>query len=115
MDVIEKSLKIALDAYSENKDKADKTYILHPLRVMAKMETEEAMAVALLHDVIEDEFYPDQSDPIKGIKGVSVDWNSKPEPDELNRLLGQAAQNPYLSGDVQPSGIGKCVILTPVN
>jgi len=54
MDIIEKSLEIALKAYSGQKDKAGKTYILHPLRLMAKMETEEEMSVALLHDVIED-------------------------------------------------------------
>lgn len=54
MDLIEKSLSIALKAYAGQKDKAGKTYILHPIRIMAKMETIEEMAVALLHDVIED-------------------------------------------------------------
>lgn len=54
MDIIEKSLSIALKAYADKKDKAGKTYILHPLRIMAKMDTPEEMAVALLHDVIED-------------------------------------------------------------
>ncbi len=54
MDIIEKSLEIALKAHSGQRDKAGKTYLLHPLRIMAKMETEEEMAVALLHDVIED-------------------------------------------------------------
>lgn len=57
MNVIEKSLEIALEAYRGKKDKAGKTYILHPLRIMSKMETEEQMAVALLHDVIEDSNY----------------------------------------------------------
>ncbi len=54
MNIIEKSLEIALKAYSGQCDKAGKTYILHPLRLMSKMETEEEMSVALLHDVIED-------------------------------------------------------------
>ena len=54
MDIVEKSLEIALKAYAGKKDKAGKTYILHPLRIMAKMDTEEEMSVALLHDVIED-------------------------------------------------------------
>lgn len=54
IDIIEKSLAIALKAYSGKKDKAGATYILHPLRIMAKMVTEEEMSVALLHDVIED-------------------------------------------------------------
>jgi len=54
MNLIEKSLEIALKAYSGQKDKAGETYILHPLRIMAKMESVEEMCVALLHDVIED-------------------------------------------------------------
>ena len=57
MDIIEKSLEIALKAYSGQKDKAGKTYILHPLRIMFKMESEYEMSVALLHDVIEDSVY----------------------------------------------------------
>lgn len=54
MNTLEKSLQIAIQAYTGQKDKAGKTYILHPLRIMAKMSTENEMAVALLHDVIED-------------------------------------------------------------
>jgi len=57
MNIIEKSLEIALKAYSGQKDKAGKTYILHPLRIMNEMETEEEISVALLHDVIEDSNY----------------------------------------------------------
>lgn len=54
VDIIEKSLQIALRAHAGQKDKAGKTYLLHPLRVMSKMESPEQMSVALLHDVIED-------------------------------------------------------------
>jgi len=54
MNIIEKSLEIALKAYAGQTDKAGKTYILHPLRLMSKMDTDEEMSVALLHDVIED-------------------------------------------------------------
>lgn len=54
MNIVEKSLELALRAYAGKKDKAGKTYILHPLRLMNRMESEEEIAVALLHDVIED-------------------------------------------------------------
>ena len=57
MNIIEKSLEIALKAYAGQTDKAGETYILHPLRLMARMETEEEKSVALLHDVIEDSDY----------------------------------------------------------
>lgn len=54
MNIIEKSLEMALRAHAGQKDKAGKAYILHPLRLMHRMDSEEEMAVALLHDVIED-------------------------------------------------------------
>jgi (p)ppGpp synthase/HD superfamily hydrolase len=54
MNIIEKSIEIALRAHGGQKDKAGKAYILHRLRIMARMDTDEEKAVALLHDVIED-------------------------------------------------------------
>jgi (p)ppGpp synthase/HD superfamily hydrolase len=57
MNLIEKSLAIALKAHAGQLDKAGQPYILHPLRIMAKMETDEEMAVALLHDTIEDSLF----------------------------------------------------------
>ncbi|MFK8013572.1 MAG: hypothetical protein AB8B80_16155 [Marinicellaceae bacterium] len=57
MNTLEKSLEIALKAHTGQIDKAGQPYILHPLRIMAKMQSQEEMAVALLHDVIEDSDY----------------------------------------------------------
>lgn len=54
MHLIEKSIEIALKAHTGKTDKAGAPYILHPLRLMARMETDAARAAALLHDVIED-------------------------------------------------------------
>ena len=54
MRLIETSLHIALRAYAGKVDKAGREYILHPLRVMAKMRSELEMSAALLHDVLED-------------------------------------------------------------
>lgn len=51
---IEIALEIALKAYKGNTDKAGQPYILHPLRVMAKMPDEASKAAAVLHDVLED-------------------------------------------------------------
>lgn len=47
---IEIALEIALKAYKGNTDKAGQPYILHPLRVMAKMPDEVSKAAALLED-----------------------------------------------------------------
>jgi len=44
----------AIFAHGDQKDKAGKPYIFHPLRVMLSMQTEEEQIVAILHDVLED-------------------------------------------------------------
>ncbi|RMF57290.1 MAG: HD domain-containing protein [Calditrichaeota bacterium] len=54
MATIERALEIAFEAHKGQKDKAGKPYILHPLRIMSKMPTEELMIIAILHDVVED-------------------------------------------------------------
>src|SRR5829696_1572337 len=51
---IERALQIAAKAHEGQKDKEGLPYILHPLRVMMRVEGEEAQVVAVLHDVIED-------------------------------------------------------------
>jgi (p)ppGpp synthase/HD superfamily hydrolase len=51
---IEKAIAIALEGHKDQKDKSGLPYILHPLRVMLKMDTEEEMIPAVLHDILED-------------------------------------------------------------
>lgn len=52
--LIDKAIAVALLAHSGAVDKGGSPYILHPLRVMHKMQTPEEMVVAILHDVVED-------------------------------------------------------------
>ena len=49
-----RAISIAADAHKNQTDKLGKPYILHPIQVMLKMQTEEEMIVAVLHDVLED-------------------------------------------------------------
>ncbi|MBU0458468.1 GTP pyrophosphokinase [Patescibacteria group bacterium] len=51
---LEKAISIALAAHAGQVDKAGVSYILHPLRIMQKMPTDELMIIAILHDVVED-------------------------------------------------------------
>jgi (p)ppGpp synthase/HD superfamily hydrolase len=53
MATIEKALQIAAKAHEGQKDKEGLPYILHPLRVMMKVEGR-AQIVAVFHDLIED-------------------------------------------------------------
>ena len=54
MATLEKAIAIAATAHEGQKDKAGTSYILHPIRLMLKMETEAERIVAVLHDVVED-------------------------------------------------------------
>ena len=54
MATVEDAVSIAARAHSGQKDKAGAPYLLHPLRMMLRMDTEAAMMAAVLHDVVED-------------------------------------------------------------
>lgn len=54
MNYLDKAIQIASKAHANQIDKAGKPYILHPLRVMFKMDTEPEMIIAVLHDIMED-------------------------------------------------------------
>ena len=51
---LEDAIALAVEAHRGQRDKAGQTYILHPLRVMMRLETEPERMVAVLHDVVED-------------------------------------------------------------
>lgn len=51
---IEDAIAIAASVHKGDKDKAGAPYIMHPLRIMMKMNSEAAKIVAVLHDVVED-------------------------------------------------------------
>jgi (p)ppGpp synthase/HD superfamily hydrolase len=54
MATLERAILIAAQAHLGQRDKGGAPYILHPLRMMMRMESEAAMIAAALHDVVED-------------------------------------------------------------
>lgn len=57
MPTLEDAIALAVEAHKGQRDKAGQTYILHPLRVMMRLETEPERMAAILHDVVEDTPY----------------------------------------------------------
>ena len=57
MPTLEDAIALAVEAHKGQRDKAGQTYILHPLRVMMRLETEAERMAAVLHDVVEDTPY----------------------------------------------------------
>lgn len=51
---LERALALAAAAHTGQRDKANQPYILHPIRVMLAVETDDERMAALLHDVVED-------------------------------------------------------------
>lgn len=51
---LEAALAIAVEAHAGQRERNGRPFAGHPLRVMARCDTEEARIVAVLHDVVED-------------------------------------------------------------
>jgi (p)ppGpp synthase/HD superfamily hydrolase len=54
MSTLERAISIAAEAHAGQADKAGERYILHPLRVMLALSTDDERIVGVLHDVVED-------------------------------------------------------------
>jgi (p)ppGpp synthase/HD superfamily hydrolase len=53
-DLLEKAISIAVEAHRGQRDRTGAPYIVHPMRVMAGVDTDVEKMVAILHDVVED-------------------------------------------------------------
>jgi hypothetical protein len=54
MATLEKAIALAAQAHAGQRDKEGLCYILHPLRVMMRVQDDSARIVAVLHDTLED-------------------------------------------------------------
>jgi (p)ppGpp synthase/HD superfamily hydrolase len=54
MSTLERAIAIAAEAHAGQVDKAGAPYILHPLRVMLRLDDPEGRMAGVLHDVLED-------------------------------------------------------------
>jgi (p)ppGpp synthase/HD superfamily hydrolase len=52
--ILERAIAIAAEAHAGQVDKAGAPYVLHPLRMMLGMSSNDERIVAVLHDVCED-------------------------------------------------------------
>lgn len=53
-EMTKKALKYSFEAHKDQTDKGGMPYVFHPFHVAEQMTSEEAVTVALLHDVVED-------------------------------------------------------------
>src|SRR5215203_2392256 len=100
MSTLERAIEIAASAHAGQLDKAGKPYILHPLRMMLQMATNDERIVAVLHDVVEDgpgwtlarlrkEGFSEEV-----IAGVDAVTDRKKQGEDYDAFVRRAALNP---------------------
>jgi (p)ppGpp synthase/HD superfamily hydrolase len=96
--MLNKAILIAAQAHLDQKDKMDRPYILHPLRMMLRFQSETEMIVAVLHDVVEDN--PDWNFDRLRQEGFSeeiilaVDHLTRREDETYEEFTERAQKNP---------------------
>ena len=73
MSNLERAIEIAVSAHKGQTDKGGNPYILHPLRVMMSLETDEEKIVGVLHDVVEDSDWTFEDLKSEGFSGQIID------------------------------------------
>jgi len=95
--MLDQAVLIAAQAHLGQKDKMDRPYILHPLRMMLRFQSETEMVVAVLHDVVEDS--PDWSLERLRQEGFSeeiveaIDHLTRREDESYEAFTERAGQN----------------------
>jgi (p)ppGpp synthase/HD superfamily hydrolase len=97
MATIEDAISIAAQAHKGQKDKAGAPYLLHPLRMMLRMNSEAAMMAAVLHDVVEDTGWTLEQLREEGFPGEvleAVDCLTHREGESYPEFVGRVQTNP---------------------
>ena len=93
---LEQAISLAAQVHEGQLDKAGEAYILHPLRVMLRLETIEERRVAVLHDVVEDSGVTLDTLRRKGLpeqEVLAVAALTKGEGETYDAFIGRAGKN----------------------
>jgi (p)ppGpp synthase/HD superfamily hydrolase len=97
MPTLEDAIALAVEAHRGHRDKAGQPYILHPLRVMFRLEGETERIVGVLHDVVEDSHYTFDDLRQMGYSEKiveAIDHLSRRENETYEELVKRAAVHP---------------------
>jgi (p)ppGpp synthase/HD superfamily hydrolase len=86
MDGLSRAIAIASEAHAGQLDKGGQPYILHPLRVMMQMRSDNEKIAAVLHDVAED----CPSWPLSRLRQEAFSYGVLAALDNLTRRHGEA-------------------------
>jgi (p)ppGpp synthase/HD superfamily hydrolase len=94
---IEEAIRIAVEAHRGQKDRAGAPYILHPLRMMFRMQTDAERMAAVLHDVVEDTGWTLDDLRAQGFAAEvveAVDHLTRREGESYDEFVERAARHP---------------------
>lgn len=94
---VEDAIAIAAQAHKGQRDKAGAPYLLHPLRMMMRMDGEAAMMAAVLHDVVEDTDWTLERLRAEGFADEvleAVDCLTKREGETYEEFIRRVERNP---------------------
>jgi (p)ppGpp synthase/HD superfamily hydrolase len=97
MSLLEDAITIAVEAHIGQKDKAGWPYMLHPLRMMCRMDSVPEKIVAVLHDVVEDTSWTLDQLRLRGFPEEivsAIDCVTKREGEAYPDFVERTATNP---------------------
>ena len=97
MGTIERAVAIAAEAHTGQTDKAGSVYLLHPLRLMLRAESDEERIVAVLHDVVEDSDWTLAALATEGFSEeilAAIDSVTRRDDETYDEFVRRAGENP---------------------
>jgi (p)ppGpp synthase/HD superfamily hydrolase len=96
MSTLAHAIAIAASAHEAQRDRSGQPYILHPLRIMMAMHTDDERIVAALHDVVEDTDWTLDALRLEGFAEhivQAVDCLTKRDGEPYSSLIDRAGSN----------------------
>ena len=96
-DLLEKAIAIAVEAHQGQRDRYGVPYILHPIRVMCRLEGLTEKTVGILHDVVEDTDWTLKDLEEEGFPRVvldALDSVTKRKGEDYQDFVKRSARNP---------------------
>jgi len=95
--MIEKAIKIAVNAHKNQKDKSGAPYILHLIRVMEKGKNETERICGVLHDLVEDTHWTFEKIAKEGFSNEIIDIlkcvTKESENEDYNHFIKRVMKN----------------------
>lgn len=94
---LEEAIRIAVEAHRGQKDRAGAPYILHPLRMLLRVQTDAERMAAVLHDVVEDTPWTLEALRARGFPAEvldAVDALTRRPGEEYDAFVERAAAHP---------------------